>query len=68
MDNATAEHKKSFWKKAAKLIQKKAYKLESNQKIYVSTHGTGVDYFHLRVDMKPEYYSNNTKRKLNIST
>ena len=30
--------------------------LKKYGKIYVSTHGLGVPYFHLRIDLEPKYY------------
>ena len=53
-DNASILQQKEFWKKVAIEIEKI---LETNDKIYVSTHGLGVPYFHLRLDKNPKYYS-----------
>jgi hypothetical protein len=53
IDNSSITHQKFFWKKVAKEINKI---LINNEKIYVSTHGLGIPYFHLRLDKYPKYY------------
>ena len=53
IDNSSLYQQKIFWKKVAKEIKKQ---LKDNEKIYVSTHGLGVPYFHLRLDKYPKYY------------
>jgi hypothetical protein len=53
MDNASITQQQKFWKKVATEIKKL---LKENEKIYVSTHGKGVNYFHLRLDKYPKYY------------
>jgi len=53
IDNASYGHQILFWKKVAEEIKKK---LKTTEKIYVSTHGLGVPYFHLRLDIYPKYY------------
>ena len=52
-DNASIAQQKQFWKKVAFEIE---YLLKSNENIYVSTHGLGEHYFHLRLDKRPKYY------------
>jgi len=52
-DNASITQQKQFWKKVAFEIE---YLLKSNENIYVSTHGLGEHYFHLRLDKRPKYY------------
>lgn len=42
-----------FWKKVAFEINK--FK-KNNDKIFISTHGLGVPYFHLRLESHPKYY------------
>ena len=49
-DNASITQQKIFWKRVADEIE------NINDKIYVSTHGLGVYYFHLRLDKNPKYY------------
>ena len=53
IDNSSMNHQKLFWKRVVKEIKKI---LKDNDKIYVSTHGLGVPYFHLRLDKNPKYY------------
>ena len=53
-DNASITQQKHFWKRVAIEIEKI---LRDNDKIYVSTHGLGVPYFHLRLDKIPKYYN-----------
>jgi len=52
-DNATITQQKHFWKKVALELETM---LDDNETIYVSTHGLGEHYFHLRLDKKPKYY------------
>ncbi len=53
MDNATYNHQVIFWQFVTKVIE---ILLKYNDNIYVSTHGLGVSYFHLRLSLKPKYY------------
>jgi len=53
-DNASIKQQKEFWKIVAIEIE---YMLGTNDKIYISSHGLGVPYFHLRLDKKPKYYN-----------
>ena len=53
MDNASITHQREFWKTAAKQIMEY---LKTHDQVWVSTHGLGVPYFHLRLDPKPKYY------------
>ena len=55
IDNASTEHQITFWKYVAKEIKKVLAK-DGIKRIYVSTHGAGVSYFHLRLDTIPKYY------------
>ena len=52
-DNASSKQQQEFWKEAAIKIKDK---LTTKNKIYVSTHGLGVPYFHLRLANRPKYY------------
>ena len=45
---------KKFWNCASKII--KNFLKNNNNKIFISTHGHGVPYFHLRISKKPKYY------------
>lgn len=53
IDTASLSQQKNFWKYA---VQEIIESLKTNKKIYVSTHGLGIPYFHLRLDTRPKYY------------
>jgi hypothetical protein len=53
LDQAPAAQQRQFWKLVAKQV--KRY-LRTHAQVYVSTHGLGVHYFHLRLDPIPKYY------------
>lgn len=55
---ANEEQKYEFWKYAANEIKEF---VKINGKCYVSTHGLGIGYFHLRICKKPKYYISNLK-------
>ena len=54
-DNASNLHKKEFWKYASHIIKRE---LKKGYSLYISTHGKGVPYFHLRISTYPKYYYN----------
>lgn len=61
MNNASEIHKVEFWKKVAKEIRKMQAKFEN---IWISVHGLGVNYLHVRICSKPKYYNScKLKRK-----
>lgn len=53
IDNADKEQQISFWKFTGYVIEKY---VNENSYAYVSTHGLGVPYFHLRISKIPKYY------------
>ena len=53
IDNSSPTQQKYFWKKVASELKKL---LKTHDKLYVSTHGLGVSYFHLRIEPIPKYY------------
>lgn len=53
IDEASPTQQKLFWKKVRTEVKKM---LKVHDKIWVSTHGTGVPFFHLRLDTNPKYY------------
>jgi hypothetical protein len=53
IDNASETQQVHFWKQVALEIHDM---LKHHDKIYVSTHGTGIYYLHLRLDTYPKYY------------
>lgn len=60
IDNASIRHQKEFWKYTSQAIKKF---IKGKEIIWISTHGIGIPYFHLRIDTKPKYYQ--TKRFIN---
>lgn len=53
IDNASISQQKEFWKQVAYEIENQ---LQFHDKLYISTHGLGVPYFHLRIEPIPKYY------------
>lgn len=53
IDNAPETQQSEFWKLVAREIKQV---VKSHGKIWISTHGIGVSYFHLRIDLEPKYY------------
>jgi hypothetical protein len=53
IDNASDTHQKQFWKCVAIRVEQM---LKNHNKVWVSTHGTGVPYLHVRIDTNPKYY------------
>ena len=53
MDNAPDIQKVELWKMVAKEAMNM---LTKYKKIWISTHGTGVSYLHVRIDTVPKYY------------
>lgn len=53
IDNASVYKQKQFWNFAIEEINNF---LKTNDKVYVSTHGLSVSYFHLRLCNYPKYY------------
>ena len=60
MNNASEIQKKELWKKVAE--QAKEF-LKTNEKIWISTHGLGVNYLHVRICNNPKYYENSKLKK-----
>ena len=55
IDNASATHQKKFWNAVASIARKF---LKTNDFAYISTHGMGVSYLHVRISTIPRYYGN----------
>ena len=53
MDNALLIQQIAFWKRVAIEIE---LMLEKYGKVWVSTHGLGVPYLHIRIAIHPKYY------------
>ena len=57
IDEASIIQQKAFWKKVSLEINKSLKNMNSEHtKLYVSTHGLGISYFHLRLECDPKYY------------
>lgn len=54
IDNASERQQTQFWKLAAAEIKEQ---LKYHDRVFVSTHGLGVNYFHLRIECRPKYYT-----------
>jgi hypothetical protein len=50
--NASKLHQRMFWKFVAKIARQEAKKGD----VYISTHGLGVPYLHVRISHKPIHY------------
>ena len=59
MKNAKPLHQREFWKIVGKEIRKMLTKFDN---IWVSIHGLGVDYLHIRICNYPKYYENSILR------
>lgn len=57
--NASKTHQQQFWKLVSNEIVK--YK-KNNKKVFISTHGLGVPYLHIRIESNPKYYISNLKK------
>lgn len=57
-EQASENLKREFWIYAAKEIEKY---IDKNEEVWVSTHGKGVGYFHLRICKRPKYYVSELK-------
>lgn len=56
IDNSPKSQQIKLWKKVSSCIKKM---LKKNNKIWVSTHGLGIPYLHIRIDTNPKYYITN---------
>lgn len=56
IDNAPETQQSEFWKLVAREVK---HVLKSQPRVWISTHGLGVSYFHLRIDLEPKYYTTN---------
>lgn len=53
VDNAPMKQQQELWKLVAKEAKKQVKK---SGKVWISTHGLGVPYLHVRIASKPKYY------------
>jgi len=57
---ADENQQKEFWKIVALAIEEELVKMKTDDKLYVSTHGHGVSYLHVRIEHnKPKYFDPN---------
>tara|TARA_Y100000389_G_C17232210_1_gene398750 strand:- start:215 stop:709 length:495 start_codon:yes stop_codon:yes gene_type:complete len=61
MNNASEIQKKELWKKVS--LEARKF-LEKNENIWISTHGLGVNYLHVRICITPKYYENSKLKKI----
>ena len=57
VDNAPKKQQQELWKLVAKEAKKQAKKFG---KVWISTHGLGVPYLHVRIASHPKYYFSKT--------
>jgi len=61
MNNASEIQKKELWKKVA--LEARKF-IEKNENVWISTHGLGVNYLHVRICITPKYYENSKLKKI----
>ena len=61
MINASNTQQEEFWKEVVKQIR---LLLKTYTYLWISTHGLGVDYLHVRICTYPKYYENSSLKKL----
>jgi len=54
IDNASKIQQRNFWKKVAEVARDF---MKEKGEVWVSVHGLGVDYTHVRIDSKPKYFN-----------
>ena len=62
MENGSELQKRKFWEESARIIREE---MKNNKYLWVSAHGLGVPYFHLRVCQNPKYYFSESLSKIN---
>lgn len=60
IDNSTKVQQKHFWKKVAEVARDF---MKEHKKVWISVHGLGVHYTHVRISTKPKYYFNDELKK-----
>ena len=60
IDNASEIQQQEFWKKVAEVAKKF---MNEKGKVWISVHGLGVDYTHVRISTSPKYYFDNELKK-----
>ena len=60
-DQASKTQQIAFWKKVAKISREQ---LKLHNQLWISTHGLGVPYLHIRISREPKYYGNSKMLKV----
>ena len=60
IDNAGKIQQKKFWKKVAEVAK---IFMNEKGKVWISVHGLGVYYTHVRISSSPKYYFDNMLKK-----
>jgi hypothetical protein len=60
IDNAPEIQQQEFWKKVAEIATKF---MDEKEKVWISVHGLGVGYTHVRISTSPKYYFDNELKK-----
>ena len=60
IDNAPEIQQQEFWKKVAEVAKNF---MKEKGKVWISVHGFGVHYTHVRISSIPKYYFNNELKK-----
>ena len=60
IDNASYIQQQEFWKEVAEVAKKI---MNEKNKVWISVHGLGVDYTHVRIGSTPKYYFDNELKK-----
>ena len=60
IDNAPKIQQQEFWKKVAEVAKNF---MNEKGKVWISVHGLGVHYTHVRISTSPKYYFNNELKK-----
>jgi hypothetical protein len=61
MKNASKVQQSELWKVVAREARKM---LKKNENVWISSHGLGIDYLHIRVCSHPKYYEKSKLQKL----
>lgn len=59
MREASLKDQRTFWRRVANAIEEERTSLGQNEHLYISTHGRGVAFLHVRIERRPKYYDHN---------
>merc|ERR1711900_100963 len=59
-ENAPAAQQRAFWKKVRDMASEE---LKTHDKVWLSTHGGGVPFLHVRIETRPKYYHTPRKKE-----